>query len=144
MAFDRFSDRMKESMNRARREAQRLGHDHIAPEHMLLGMLGDKSGSGCEILVELGVDPSKLSSDVEAAVEKVMRLEQFWQLPFTEEAKRVLFLTMEETARLNQREIRTKHLLLGLLSEAKSAAAQALAESGVTLERVRVLAADRV
>jgi ATP-dependent Clp protease ATP-binding subunit ClpC len=141
--FDWFSDRTRDSLDRATREARRLGQDHIAPEHMLLGMLGDENCSGCKILVELGADRAQLRSDVEAAVEKVMRSDTLAQLPFADEAKRVLMLTMQETARLNRSEIRTMHLLLGLLAEAKSTAARVLVERGVGLERVRALAVLR-
>ena len=131
-------------MDRAFREALRLGDDHIAPEHVLLGLLGDESCAGCEILDELGVDLSKLRTDIESAAEHGERTDLFFALHFTNEAKTVLELTLEEAARLNHEVIDTKHLLLGLLSEAKSRAARALAESGVDVERVRLLAIGRI
>ena len=46
----------------------------------------------------------------------------------------------EEADRLTDRHIRSKHLLLGLLRENQSMAAQLLGEEGVTLE----LARDRI
>jgi ATP-dependent Clp protease ATP-binding subunit ClpA len=49
----------------------------------------------------------------------------------------VLAYAAEEAERLAHKHIGTEHLLLGLLREKKSFAAQLLNEEGVTLERTR-------
>ena len=56
---------------------------------------------------------------------------------FTERAKRVLVLAQEEGRRLNHNYIGTEHLLLGLLSEGESIAAQVLRELDVELGKAR-------
>jgi hypothetical protein len=58
-------------------------------------------------------------------------------LPLSNESKRVLAYAAEEAERLAHRHIGTEHLLLGLLREKKSFAAQLLNEEGVLLERSR-------
>ncbi|MEZ4862606.1 MAG: Clp protease N-terminal domain-containing protein [Caldilineaceae bacterium] len=49
---------------------------------------------------------------------------------FSQRARRVLTLAQEEAIRLQQREIDTEHLLLGVLAETKGLAAQVLQELG--------------
>jgi ATP-dependent Clp protease ATP-binding subunit ClpA len=56
---------------------------------------------------------------------------------FTDEARRVVVLSQEESRLLEHDHIGTHHLLLGLIHEGDGAAAQALAEIGVTLDGAR-------
>ena len=56
---------------------------------------------------------------------------------FTERARRVLTLALEEAMRFNHNYIGTEHLLLGLVREGEGVAAQVLRSLGVELNRVR-------
>jgi ATP-dependent Clp protease ATP-binding subunit ClpA len=59
-----FSPRNKKVLELSLREAIRLKHNFIAPEHILLGLLRDGNGLAVQILVEAGVDLGKLRADV--------------------------------------------------------------------------------
>ncbi len=56
---------------------------------------------------------------------------------FTEQARKVLDLAQEEARHFQHNAIGTEHLLLGLVREGESIAAQVLESLGVTLEQVR-------
>ncbi len=56
---------------------------------------------------------------------------------FTDRTIQVILLAQEETRRLGHRLVGSEQLLLGLLGERKSAAAQALADAGMTLDAAR-------
>ncbi len=56
---------------------------------------------------------------------------------FTESARRTLQLAQEESRRLNHNYIGSEHLLLGLVGEGRSPAAQWLASAGVDLAKAR-------
>jgi hypothetical protein len=58
-------------------------------------------------------------------------------LPLSSECKRILAYAAEEAERLNHHHIGTEHLLLGILREENSMAAQVLWERGVRLNAVR-------
>src|SRR5207248_1444919 len=58
-------------------------------------------------------------------------------LPLSPECKRVLQYAAEEAERLSHKHIGTEHLLLGLLREEKSFAAEILHERGLRLSQVR-------
>jgi ATP-dependent Clp protease ATP-binding subunit ClpA len=51
-----FSPRAKKTLELSLREALRLKHNFIAPEHMLLGILREGGGLGALILVDAGVN----------------------------------------------------------------------------------------
>src|SRR5213593_970778 len=59
------------------------------------------------------------------------------ELPLAPETKRVLAYAHEESDRLQHRHIGTEHLLLGLLREDRSMAAEILYERGLRLNAVR-------
>ncbi|HEU4347564.1 MAG TPA: Clp protease N-terminal domain-containing protein [Actinoplanes sp.] len=59
-----FSSRAKKVLELSLREAIRLKHSFIAPEHIMLGLLREGNGLACQILSEAGVDFTKLRADV--------------------------------------------------------------------------------
>jgi ATP-dependent Clp protease ATP-binding subunit ClpA len=59
-----FAARSKKVLELSLREAIRLKHNFIAPEHILLGLLREGDGLAMQILVEARVDPVQLREDV--------------------------------------------------------------------------------
>nr|WP_235036622.1 Clp protease N-terminal domain-containing protein [Actinomadura sp. K4S16] len=58
-------------------------------------------------------------------------------IPFTPKAKKALELSLRHAIRLRQKEIRSGHLLLGLLHDEDFLSARLAAEAGVDLEALR-------
>ena len=135
--FDRFTDRAKKVMNLARQEAQRFNHEYLGTEHILLGLVQEGSGVAANVLKNMGIDLSKIRSEVEKIVKTGPSMVTMGQLPFTPRAKKVLELAMEEASNLGHNYIGTEHLLLGLIKENEGIAAQVLLNLGVKLEEVR-------
>jgi ATP-dependent Clp protease ATP-binding subunit ClpA len=63
-----FSPRAKKVLELSLREAIRLKHNFIAPEHILLGILREGNGLACQILVEAQVDFDRLRADATRAL----------------------------------------------------------------------------
>ncbi|MEM8882780.1 MAG: Clp protease N-terminal domain-containing protein [Planctomycetota bacterium] len=135
--FDRFTDHARKTMGHARREAQRLRHDYIGDEHMLLGMLQLDGGTGLDVLRNLDVDIEALRERVEGQVTPGTTIIRPGQLPFTPRGKLVLELGYEEAVALGHNYIGTEHLLLGILREASGIAAQELRATRLRLQDVR-------
>lgn len=55
-----YTPRAKKVLEYALREALQLGHNYIGTEHMLLALLREGEGVGCQVLGQLGVLPSEL------------------------------------------------------------------------------------
>jgi ATP-dependent Clp protease ATP-binding subunit ClpA len=64
-------------------------------------------------------------------------------IPFTARAKKALELTLREALALGARDLRSEHLVLGLLREGDGVAAQTLGRRGVTAAAVRDRIAGR-
>ncbi len=135
--FDRFTDRARKVMTLARQEAQRFNHEYIGTEHILLGLVQEGSGVAANVLKNMGVELRKIRIEVEKMVQSGSNMVQMGQLPFTPRAKKVLEFSLEEATNLGHNYIGTEHLLLGLLRENESVAAQVLLNLDLKLEEVR-------
>lgn len=111
--FDRFEDDCKRAMNEARKEAQRLGHDFLDAEHMVLGLLRVPGCTALRMLEGLHCDLAAIGARAEALMSGGRKTPEPQQLPFTPRAKRVLERTMEEAGSRGNKSIGTQHLLLG-------------------------------
>jgi ATP-dependent Clp protease ATP-binding subunit ClpC len=63
-----FTPRTKKVLELSLREAQRLGHDNIGTEHILLGLVHEGDGVGAQILVRLGTSLDRVQEQVLATV----------------------------------------------------------------------------
>ncbi|HEX6194752.1 MAG TPA: Clp protease N-terminal domain-containing protein [Jiangellaceae bacterium] len=59
-----FTPRAKKVLELSLREAIALGDDHIATEHILLGLIREGEGVAAQVIVNLGADPIALRRDV--------------------------------------------------------------------------------
>lgn len=59
-----FTPRTKRVLELSFKEARRMGHNYIGTEHMLLGIMKEVDSVAVRILVDLGVDPQKLFTEV--------------------------------------------------------------------------------
>ena len=135
--FERFTDKARQAVVLAQEEARRLGHPEVGPEHLLLGLLAvDGESAATGVLTGLGIPLDDLRREVE---ERIGRGEgaPSGHLPFASANKKVLELSLREALQLGHNYIGTEHILLGLIREGESGAAQVLAGRGADLDAVR-------
>jgi ATP-dependent Clp protease ATP-binding subunit ClpC len=135
--YDRFTDRAKKVMQLANQEAQRFNHEYIGTEHILLGLVKEGSGIAATALKNLGVDLQKIRLEVEKIVQNGAERITAGSLPQTPRAKQLLQYSIEEARHLNHNYVGTEHLLLGILRESDTVAAQVFLNLGLRLEQVR-------
>jgi ATP-dependent Clp protease ATP-binding subunit ClpA len=137
--FDKFTERARRVLQYAPEEAQRLDHNAIRPEHLLLGLVREGEGVAAKVLGELGVQLDGLRSAVEDALGRGDATSEpasgAAALGLTDEAKRAIELSVDEARRLQHHFIGTEHLLLGLAREGGSK--RVLESLGVGLDAVR-------
>jgi len=132
-----FSQRMQEVIRLSREEALRLGHDYIGTEHLLLAMIREGGGMAIRILRNLGVDLVRLQRTIEDSVRSYGGTATIGNIPLTKQAERVLKLCYLEARGLKADVVGTEHLLLALLRESDTIAAQILAHFNVTYDAAR-------
>ncbi|HPN64713.1 MAG TPA: Clp protease N-terminal domain-containing protein, partial [Candidatus Goldiibacteriota bacterium] len=116
--FDKFTDRARKVVAFAKEEAQRLGHDYVGTEHILLGIIKDGGGMAAAVMETLNIDLEKLKLEIEEKiVYSASSTMLAGEIPFTPVSKRAFQYAAEESQLMGHNYIGTEHMLLGLLKE---------------------------
>src|SRR5947209_13207182 len=108
--YERFTDRARKVMQLANQEAQRLNHEYIGTEHILLGLVKEGSGVAANVLKNLDIDLRKIRVEVEKLVQSSPEVGTPGKLPQTPRAKKVIEYSIEEARNLNHNYVGTEHL----------------------------------
>lgn len=136
-AFGRFTGRAQNVLARAQEEASSLRHPALTTEHLLLAILREGDGLGATLLDEVGCDLADVRRITAEPAPGPAEACAGDGLPLTPRLKKVLQLSVEEATRLGHDSIGTEHLVLGLLHEGESAAAETLRAKGMGLAMAR-------
>jgi Clp amino terminal domain, pathogenicity island component len=136
-SFSNFTPRAQQVLALARKEADRLNHNFLGTEHLLLGLIKLGQGVSVNVLAEMGVNLETVRAEVEKQVGTGPDQKMIGNIPFTPRTKKVLDLARREAKNLNHTYIGTEHILLGLLREGDGIAARILKSLGLNLEKTR-------
>jgi len=129
-----FSAKGNEVLETAQKEALRFNHDYVGTEHVLMAFCktpGD--GGGAAMILARNIKPEEII----AAIEKMIRPSPpdpglaIMKLPLTARTLAILDNAAEAARADGTQEIGVGHILLGILQEGESLAAQVLAGFGL-------------
>ncbi len=134
--FEKYTEKARRVIFFARYEASQFGSSYIETEHLLLGLLReDKALTNRFLRAHASIE--SIRKQIEGRTTIREKVSTSVDLPLSQECKRVLAYAAEEAERLSHKHIGTEHLLLGLLREEKSFAAEILQERGLRLSALR-------
>src|SRR5260370_194206 len=134
--FDRYTEEARRLIFMARYEASQVGSPEITTENLVVGWMG-QSGVREE---ENFLSPAAMDSirkQIESQSPRREKISTSVDLPLNRESKRALAYGAEESQRLGHQHIGLEHLLMGLLREEKSLAAELLRQHGLTTAILR-------
>ncbi len=145
-----FTPRAKKILELSLREALQLGHDYIGTEHIVLALVREGSGLAAQVLTAAGVELTELREVVNGMAPagrpgEAGRLRRWFRSrpapssrPEDVRTTAAADVSLEEAHRLaGGGAIGSHHLLLAALSDPASAAAKALTNLGVDIDRAR-------
>src|SRR3954464_13964573 len=136
--FERYTERSRRVIFFARYEALQYGSPVIAPEHVLLGLMReDKTIPARYFPFRSNLSVDAVRREVESRIVLRDRIPQSAELHLSAETKKILFYANEETRHLKNRHIGPEHLLLGIVREERSIAAEILVQFGLRVEDIR-------
>jgi len=133
--FERFAEDAKQSLTSAQEEAERSHHSYIGTEHLLLGLLRLRNGTGREVLRELGVDIETVRASIAAVLGRSERI-IIQQIIPTSRVKMVIEIAFDEARRMGHDRVDSGHLLMALVMEGEGIAAHVLEDLGATAQKV--------
>jgi ATP-dependent Clp protease ATP-binding subunit ClpC len=133
--MERFTQRARRVLSLAHQEAERMRHNYIGTEHLLLGLIREEGGVAGRVLRELGLEVER----VQEMVERMTGTGQYrgGKLDLSPGTQQVLEYAVEEARRMGHHYIGTEHLLLGLVRYGEGVALDVLRKMGVTPEQIR-------
>ena len=120
----------------AKEEARRLGRNIVGTEMFLLGIIGEATGIGAQVLSELEIN----IKDARTVIENLIGFGNEYydkEIIFTERAKRVLETAWELAKKDHKQKIESAHMLLALTTEPDSLAMKALEILGVDAVEIK-------
>jgi ATP-dependent Clp protease ATP-binding subunit ClpC len=133
--FERYTESARRVIFFARFEVSQFGGTTIESEHLLLGML--HAGQAAVTRFVRDATLADLRDEITGQMTRKERVATSVDLPLSDESKRILAYAGEETERLRSDKTRPEHLLLAMLREEKSTAAQILHRHGLKPDAVR-------
>ena len=133
--MERFTQRARRVLSLAHQEAERMRHNYIGTEHLLLGLIREEGGVAGRVLRELGLEADR----VQEIVERLTGPGQYsgGKLDLSPGTQQVLEFAVDEARRMGHHYIGTEHLLLGLVRHGEGIAMDVLRKLGVTSEQIR-------
>lgn len=139
--FDMFTRAARRALMHAQEEAQRLKHDYIGTEHLLLGLAHDPASTAGQALSDAGIWEEPLH---EAMGELLGTAGAGGEVGLTPRAKRVIEWAVAAANREQHHFVATAHLLIGLLDEGEGPAVEALERLGVDTAALRQSAREQL
>jgi ATP-dependent Clp protease ATP-binding subunit ClpA len=134
-------------------EAQRLNHNYVGTEHLLLGLVREGEGIAAGVLESLGVNLENVRQQVMQVLNPSSTSDHSNRTrrsknvalarQFTVRSLRVLKFAREEAFQMRHGATDLGHVLIGFLRENEGIAARVLLDLGVEIDQVRVIVSSR-
>ena len=130
--FERYTERARRVIFFARYEASRYGSQYIEPEHLLLGLLRERSPLAQQ-LFDSRDSMEALRKEIESQIDIRPPLRESVEVPLSEVSKRILKSAAEEADRLSHKYIGNEHIFFAILREEECLAGRILRARGMKL-----------
>ena len=137
--WNRYTQSARRSIWQIQKLADQYQIARVDPEHLLLALLIENNGISAQILEDAKVAQENVKVQMTLIPQNVplSELPSKEDLEWANDSKRILELASDEARRMNLDYIGTEHILLGLIRQKDTLAAQILTQAGITLEQAR-------
>ena len=135
--FERFTDRARHALAWAHQEAQRLNHDYIGTEHVVLGIVKEGTGPTAVFLKRCDVSLDALRLEVEKLVPPRSGPVAMGRPRQSPPVMRATDHAVQEARAFKHTYVGTEHLMLALLRDHESVGTKALANLGFQMDQLR-------
>lgn len=137
--FELFTDRARKVVQYAREDSYKRNFEYVGTESILIGLLREPNGVAHHVLESLDVSIGRIHVEIEKIVHRGpddFEVDRD-KIPFSPRTKKLFEYAIDEAKILGHKYIGTEHLLLGLLQEKESIAAQILLNLGINIKTTR-------
>ena len=121
----------------AQDEARRFHSDQLLPEHILISIIKEGSGTACRVLEDLAIDLQDFRHVLEREIPQKTGTFIFGDVPPSRRARMLLETAAEEARTFGHEYVGTEHLLLASIREDDAPAARYFIEKHISPEMLR-------
>lgn len=118
--------------------ARSMHHNYIGTEHLLLGLLKEGSGVAACVLMDAGVEETRLVELIEDLIAPSSDVAVLDRKGYSPRTQHIIETADQEAERFDNENIGTEHLLIALLKEADCAGVRLLNTLGVNIQKIYI------
>lgn len=118
--------------------ARSMHHNYIGTEHLLLGLLKEGSGVAACVLMDAGVEETRLVELIEDLIAPSSDVAVLDRKGYSPRIQHIIETADHEAERFDNENIGTEHLLIALLKEADCAGVRLLNTLGVNIQKIYI------
>ena len=134
--WEKLTVKSQEAVQSAARHAAEYGNPEVQPLHLMAALLDDREGVVLPVLEKVGVPVEQMLAGVNAAVEKLPKVQGGGQPGMSAVLNKVLEQAFREAENFKDEYISTEHLLLALAEERNGVVQSALKAFGATHDAI--------
>ena len=137
MRFDRLTIKAQEALETAQNLATDAQNPELSVEHLMLALIKQTDGIVAPIFQKLGVDFAGITSAIEAAVQKMPKVQgTASEIRMAHALQSVLDAGFKEATALKDAYVSTEHLLIACAEAKQTEVGKILREAGVTKDKI--------
>ena len=133
-----YTKKAQKAIDLAIKTSKVMHHNYIGTEHILVGLIKEKTGVAAKVLLDAGVEEQKLMELIEDLIAPSQAVAVLDSDGYSPRMERVFTAAQSEADRFLCSEIGTEHLLMALLKETDCAAVRLLNTLGMNTSKLLV------
>ncbi len=136
--YDRFTNKAKTALRMAEKSAKYLNQNYVGTEHLLLGLLKEKTGTAAKVLQDNGADEIQLTELIKDLIAPGYPVAIKDKEGYSPRALRILEDSHKQADRFHSELTGTEHILLALIREGENVAVRLLNTMGISVQKLYV------
>ncbi|MFR5191114.1 MAG: ATP-dependent Clp protease ATP-binding subunit [Lachnospiraceae bacterium] len=134
--MQQFTDKAKTALQLAAKAAKDLHQSYIGSEHLLVGLVREKTGVAAKVLQDNGVDEIQLISMIKDLIAPESNLAVLERDGYSPRAARIMEDSHRQAQRYGNQMTGTEHILLALLREGENVGLRLLNTVGINIQKL--------
>jgi len=134
--LDRFTSKAKDAITLAVETAHDLNSNYVGTEHLLVGLVKEKTGVAAKVLESAGVKEEKIIELIQQLIARESPVQISEPGGYTPRTQTVLENSYREAVRFKAQLIGTEHILVAILKEKESVACRLLITMSISIQRL--------
>ena len=132
--FEAYTEKAKSVLKEAEKISRELNQNYVGTEHILLGLLREKSCAASQLLAERKAEEKNILQLIEELISPEHSVRQKERPGFTPRARRVLEEAAQEAARFKEQKVGTEHILIAMLKDVECTGSRLLTTMDINVK----------